>query len=54
MIEYTVLDCEGEPVTIKNGHMYEAEPPRSVWHNWRGEYVDKEDGEIYWDSDELE
>ena len=47
MIEYVVMDYDGEPVTIEEGRILEAEPPRSVWHERREEYVDKEDGEIY-------
>ena len=54
MIEYVVMDYDGEPVIIKDGEMWKPSPPRSVWHERRGEYVDEEDGEIYWDSDELD
>ena len=54
MIEYVVMDYDGEPVTIEDGRMWEAEPPKEVWHDRRGEYVDEEEGEIYWDSDDLD
>ena len=54
MIEYVVMDYDGEPVTIEDGQMWEAEPPRSVWHDSSQKYIDKEDGEIYWDGDEVE
>lgn len=47
MIEYTVLDYEGEPVTIEDGEILEYEPdveedeeedevdyPRHKYHDW--------------------
>ena len=51
MIEYTVMDYEGEPVTIEDGEILDAEPPRSVWSEKREEYLDDTEGEIYWDSE---
>ena len=42
MVEYTVLDYEGEPVTIEDGEILEAEPPES------------DEGEYYWDSQECD
>ena len=51
MIEYTVMDYEGEPAIIENGRILEAEPPKEIWDERRDEY---REGEIYWDSEELE
>lgn len=62
MIEYTVLDYEGEPVTIENGEILEASPPRAtnergceiryqVWNpdecDWEDE--EPEDSESLWE-----
>lgn len=54
MIEYTVMDYEGEPTIIENGEMWEVEPPKEVWHDRHDRYYTKEDGDIYWDSDKLD
>lgn len=57
MIEHVVLDCDGEPVTIENGRILCAEPPRDIWSDSLNRYVDREDDDeydvddIYWDSD---
>ena len=53
MIEYTVMDYEGEPVTIEDGEISEVDTPRDIYDADYG-YVTKEDGEIYWDSDDVE
>lgn len=51
MIKHTTLDYEGDPVTIENGEVLEAEPPYrdQVWNSddleWEDpEYPDKEFG----------
>ena len=54
MIEYTVMDYEGEPVTIKNGDMWDAEPPEEVYSDRDDKYYTKEQGDIYWDSDKCD
>ena len=54
MIEYTVMDYDGEPVTIKDGEIWDARQLQTVWHEGREEYIDKDDEEIYWDSDDVE
>lgn len=53
MIEYTVMDYEGEPVTIEDGEIGEVDTPRDIYDDDYG-YVTKDDGEIYWDSDDVE
>ena len=55
-IEPVVMDYEGEPVTIEDGEILEAEPPRDVWSDRLFEYVDTEECacEVYWDSDECD
>lgn len=50
MIEYTVMDYEGEPTIIENGEMYDAEPPTRILDDY-GTYHDEDEGEIYWDSE---
>lgn len=50
-MEYVVMDYEGEPVTIEDGEIYYAEPPDTAWDERREEY---REGEIYWDSQDLE
>lgn len=41
MIEYVVMDYDGEPVTIENGCMYEPSPPYDCesdkWAVWNSE-----------------
>lgn len=54
MIKYIIMDYEGEPVTIENGRILDVEPPRSVWHERRDKYIDSDDGDVYWDSEELD
>lgn len=54
MIEYTILDYEGEPTVIKGGEMWEAEPPREVWYDREDRYLSKDEGDIYWDSDKCD
>lgn len=53
-IEPVVMDYEGEPAVIIDGEIFDAEPPRSVWSDKYCEYLDSDEGEIYWDSDECE
>lgn len=50
MIEYTVMDYEGEPVIIENGEMYDAEPPDDVYDRYDNRYS-KDQGDIYWNSE---
>lgn len=41
MIEYTIMDYEGEPTIIENGEMYEPSPPYDCetdkWAEWNSE-----------------
>lgn len=53
MIEYVVMDYDGEPVTVENGDIREAEPPTELWNDRREEYRGGKDM-IYWDSDACE
>ena len=54
MIFFTIMDYEGEPVTIENGVILEADPPKEVYHERHDKFYSDEDGDIYWDSDELD
>lgn len=54
MIEYTTLDYEGEPVTIADGEILEAETPKEVWNERRERYMTADEGDIFWDSDSLD
>lgn len=54
MIEYTTLDYDGEPVTIANGELLEAEVPKEIWDDRTERYVSADEGDIYWDSDSLD
>ena len=55
-IEPVVMDYEGEPVTIINGEIFDAYPPRDVWSDRLYDYVDTKEVpcEVYWDSDECD
>lgn len=53
MIEHVVMDYDGEPVTIENGEICDAEPPTELWDDWREEYRGGKDM-IYWDSNACE
>ena len=46
MIEYTVLDYEGEPVTIEDGELLMADPPDYDSH-WNAK-------DCEWEPDDLE
>ncbi len=46
MIEYTVLDYEGEPVTIEDGEMLIADPPDYDF-SWNSE-------DCEWEPDDIE
>lgn len=54
MIEYTTLDYEGEPVIIEDGEILEVETPKEVWNDHRERYMTEDEGDIFWDSDELD
>lgn len=55
-IEPVVMDYEGEPVTIIDGEIFDAYPPRVVWSDRLQDYVDTDEEycEVYWDSDECD
>ena len=50
MIEQVVMDYDGEPVTIENGEMYDAEKPLGIWDEDREEFCYDQD-RMYWDKD---
>ena len=52
MIEYVVIDYDGEPTLIVDGELLNAEPPTELWDDWREEYRGGDD--VYWDSDACE
>lgn len=55
MIEYTVMDYEGEPVTIEDGEIYEADPPtsNSQWNSDDCEWEDPDELESTFGSESL-
>lgn len=54
MIEYVTLDYDGEPVTIEDGEILEAEPPTEVWNDYKFRYMTADEGDIFWDSKALD
>ena len=54
MIHYVVMDYDGEPAVIKNGHMLIPEPPRATnergceirYQVWNPDIIDWEDPDI--------
>lgn len=55
-IKHTTLDYEGDPVTIEEGHIYEAEPPYrdQVWNSEDLEWQDPEYLEDQFGSESLD
>lgn len=53
MIEYVVMDYEGEPAIIKDGRAIEPDKPLSVWDDDRDEKCYDKD-RMYWNSDACE
>lgn len=54
MIEYVTLDYDGEPVTIEDGEILDAEPPKEVWSDYKFRYMTEDEGDIFWDSEALD